>query len=947
MVTYGHPSGSATSGHSTSDLRTRVFTATMARTTTHHGTFWSDPIQTIYSVLQKAPPVMATTATSRGGIYIPPAKRRRFLEEENQKLQHDNAPPQAEPTLLSSGGNTNKNETAATATAPIPEKNDKGEQQDLQQQRATWEAQKRIIHGTINRLNCSTIKPLVVQLLQKVNLLRMKGVLARSILQATLSSASTGMASSVTTTTKTTSSSQQSSSSAAHPNQSYAAVYAALVSVLHSKLPQIGELVVARTIVHFRRSYQRREKATCMALVIFLGHLFHQGVVHELILLQLLTVLLDGGGGGGGNSNAGPTEDSIQVAIQLLQITGYQLLQVTPAGVRAVTETLRAILHDGTAISKRVAYQIEAVLELRKQGFEVNNNGACCYPPIADELDLVEADDQITLEMSLDDDDLDPQEELNVFSFDPQYAEKEQMWNQIKAELLGEGADDEDDDSDDDEDGEGSTDDEQDEEVAAPVVEERALSVTNTGDATKKSALVVHQDMSEADLVHLRRTIYLTIMSSATFEECVHKLASIDIPPDAEHELVNMLLECCSQERTFLLYYGLVAARFCVLHQRWKQAFETAFVQQYNTIHRLETNKLRNVAKLFAHLLYTDAIPWSVLSVIHLNETETTSSSRIFIKILMQEIAQSIGMAKLKERLQPQSSEQPGADLANIGDAWNAGLFPRDNVRNTRYAINFFTSIGLGPLTDELREFLKNAPKLIMEQVKQEALAKSKANSDTDDSSSLSSSSSSSSSSTFSSSSSSSLSRSSSDSYSSDRRRRRNRRRGDDDSRSTSTSSRSYSSRSYSSRSTSPSRSRSRRLRDGKRDRSLSYSSSDSQSSDDGRRSARSNDRKRSYSREASRSESPDHDDGHSKRSYHNKGPSRQRPSVESNRSPYNRRERSSRDERSKISRHRQHEGSPSTDGETRSKSDKDRLEQAESPLPNNRRRRSLSKGTA
>lgn len=40
-----------------------------------------------------------------------------------------------------------------------------------------------------------------------------------------------------------------------------------------------------------------------------------------------------------------------------------------------------------------------------------------------------------------------------------------------------------------------------------------------------------------------------------------------------------------------------------------------------------------------------------------------------------------------------------------------SGLFPRDNPKNTRFAINFFTSIGLGGLTDELREHLKTAPK--------------------------------------------------------------------------------------------------------------------------------------------------------------------------------------------------------------------------------------------
>ena len=36
------------------------------------------------------------------------------------------------------------------------------------------------------------------------------------------------------------------------------------------------------------------------------------------------------------------------------------------------------------------------------------------------------------------------------------------------------------------------------------------------------------------------------------------------------------------------------------------------------------------------------------------------------------------------------------------------GLLPRDNPVNTRFAINFFTTIGLGGLTDDLREFLRS-----------------------------------------------------------------------------------------------------------------------------------------------------------------------------------------------------------------------------------------------
>ena len=97
-----------------------------------------------------------------------------------------------------------------------------------------------------------------------------------------------------------------------------------------------------------------------------------------------------------------------------------------------------------------------------------------------------------------------------------------------------------------------------------------------------------------------------------------------------------MLLECCSQERTYLRYYGLLGQRFCMINKIHQENFEKCFVQQYSMIHRLETNKLRNVAKFFAHLLGIDALPWHVLAYIRLTEEDTTSSSRIFIKILFQ-----------------------------------------------------------------------------------------------------------------------------------------------------------------------------------------------------------------------------------------------------------------------------------------------------------------------
>lgn len=94
-----------------------------------------------------------------------------------------------------------------------------------------------------------------------------------------------------------------------------------------------------------------------------------------------------------------------------------------------------------------------------------------------------------------------------------------------------------------------------------------------------------------------------------------------------------------------------VFQRFCQINRTYIAPFEETFRDSYSTIHRIETDKLRNIAKLFAHLLFTDAISWEVLSTIKLNEEDTTSSSRIFIKILFLELSEYMGLAKLNQRV--------------------------------------------------------------------------------------------------------------------------------------------------------------------------------------------------------------------------------------------------------------------------------------------------------
>jgi pre-mRNA-splicing factor CWC22 len=490
-------------------------------------------------------------------------------------------------------------------------------------QRMAWEALKKSINGLINKVNVSNIKHIVPELFGE-NLVRGRGLFCQSITKAQAASLP------------------------------FTPIYAAMAAIVNTKLPQVGELLVKRLVLRFRKAYKRNDKAVCLATTTFIAHLVNQQVVHETLAAQILVLLLQK-----------PTDDSVEIAVGLTKEVGQHLEDMNPEIARIVFDQFRNILHEAD-IDRRVQYMIEVLFQVRKDKFKDN-------PAVREELDLVEEEDQITHQISLDGE-IDGQDTLNIFKFDEKYEENEEAYKRLKAEILGEGSDDEDDDDDEDE----SSSEEEDEEV-------KALEI---------------KDQSNADLVNLRRTIYLTIMSSADPEESTHKLMKLRLPAGQETELVSMIVECCAESKTYLKFYGLIGERFARLNRMWCDLFEESFCKYYDTIHRYETNKLRNIARFWGHLLATDAIGWHVLSVIHLNEEETTSASRIFIKILFQDLAESMGMKKLEARMK-EDMLQPSLQ----------GIFPHDNPRNTRFSINYFTSIGMGALTQEMREYLQNMPK--------------------------------------------------------------------------------------------------------------------------------------------------------------------------------------------------------------------------------------------
>jgi pre-mRNA-splicing factor CWC22 len=219
-------------------------------------------------------------------------------------------------------------------------------------QRISWEALKKSIHGFINKINVDNIG-IVTRELLKENIVRGRGLLCRSIIQA----------------------------QAASPTFTH--VYAALVAVINSKFPNIGELLLKRLVVTFRRGFRRNDKTICVTASKFIAHLVNQRVAHEILALEILTLLVET-----------PTDDSVEVAIAFLKECGQKLTEVTGKGVHAIFEMLKNILHEGK-LEKRVQYMIEVIFQIRKDGFKD-------HVPVIEQLELVDESDQYTHLMLLE-----------------------------------------------------------------------------------------------------------------------------------------------------------------------------------------------------------------------------------------------------------------------------------------------------------------------------------------------------------------------------------------------------------------------------------------------------------------------------------------------------------------------------------------------------------------
>lgn len=532
-----------------------------------------------------------------------------------------------------------------TSNAYVPPakrvKTEKFEVGTVDHQKLQWDENKKKINGLINRANASNIAVIIKELFN-CNLIRYKGILVNALLKAQ------------------------------ELSPTFTEVYAALTAVINSRIKTIGLLLAHRLVLQYKLAVINDNKPKCLTTIKFIAHLINQNIMHEVIAFQLTDHLLDK-----------PTPFTLELAIAFVKECGAKLEELDPQRLSRIFKIFRDATLENE-FDTRTHDLIDLIHDIRKDNFRN-------FPAIRSGLDLIEIDDQNTHEIEMDGvrrEDF--HMEYNYFKFDPKWVETEAKYENFRNSLLDDDGSTSGSESSDAESGE---DDETNDRSDSKEDDKSEVLASIKSEATGEQKII---DETGGDLIAFRRKVYLTIRSSVTAEEVVHMLLKSGIKPELHSELCQMIIDCCGQDRTYQPIYGRVASKLCQINRRaFAPKFEQIFVLFYETIHKYETNKIRNIAVFYSHLLITESIDWNCLSCMKLREDATTSAGRCFIKFLFLDLAANLSMPTLLEYIRDPSKQNAFKDL-----------FPKDQEQDIRFAINFFTCSDLGQLTDDLRKEL-------------------------------------------------------------------------------------------------------------------------------------------------------------------------------------------------------------------------------------------------
>lgn len=362
---------------------------------------------------------------------------------------------------------------------------------------------------------------------------------------------------------------------------------AALITLLNSDVPEIGETLIKELMLTFVKQFNHRDYISCDNILQCLSILFLYDVAHEIIILQILLLLLE--------------KNYLQFVISVLKTCGWKLALVSRKTHNMIWEKLRYILQTQD-LSKTVRESLEELFEIRQTDYKNGSQGL---------LVLDSGDYTVNTHSYIVNDEDRANIKLGDFKECTRFDELTKVFDALRQKIWINNESNED---------------------TTEHLQINDMTSTNDVEFKKKIYLVLKSSLSGDEAAHkllrlkvannLKKTVVDIIIKSSLQESTFSKFYSI------------------LSERVITFHRSWQIA--------YNETFEKNYTED---IEDFETEQLRILGKLWGHLISYEFLPMKCLTIIKLTEEDSCPQGRIFIKFLFQELVNELGLNELQTRL--------------------------------------------------------------------------------------------------------------------------------------------------------------------------------------------------------------------------------------------------------------------------------------------------------
>ncbi|KAI5104645.1 nucleolar MIF4G domain-containing protein 1 isoform 1 [Silurus meridionalis] len=375
-----------------------------------------------------------------------------------------------------------------------------------------------------------------------------------------------------------------------------------LVSVLHHTVGlEVGAHFLETVVRRFDET-QRDASETgkeCCNLASMMAHMYNFQVVHSLLLFDVLKRLL-----------SLFTPQDVELMLLLLRNVGFSLRKDDPLGLKElISEAQRKASAEGPRFSDqtRVRFMLETMMALK-------NNDMRKIPGYDPEpVERLRKLQRTLIQNRASGTDV----KLRVSLENLLEAQKVGRWWIVGSSWSG----------------------------VPMITEDKPTEQPAIGE--QFSAKVLELARKQRMNTDVRRNIFCVIMTSEDYMDAFEKLLRLGLKGQSERDIVHVLLDCCLQEKSFNVFYAVLAEKFCMHDRRFQMTFQFCLWDKFKEMATLSSSSFTNLVQMVTHLLTKNSLSLSILKAIEFGELDKPR-----VKFLRQVLSKLLQQTQEEELVQ-------------------------------------------------------------------------------------------------------------------------------------------------------------------------------------------------------------------------------------------------------------------------------------------------------